>query len=147
MKKILLALTAALFAGSAFSQHTDSLFSQYIRVKNALVNSDSKAAAEAAVALQKSVRESASFAQKSDLQAATDKLAAAKNIEKQRSAFADVSTMMWTVVKPSEAIKQEVYYQYCPMKKAWWLSTEPVIENPYYGASMLACGKVVESKN
>lgn len=39
-----------------------------------------------------------------------------------------------------------VYYQYCPMKKAYWLSMEKEIKNPYYGSSMLTCGKVIETK-
>jgi hypothetical protein len=34
---------------------------------------------------------------------------------------------------------------YCPMKKANWLSSSATIKNPYYGNSMLTCGKVVET--
>jgi hypothetical protein len=32
--------------------------------------------------------------------------------------------------------------QYCPMKKASWLSDSKDIRNPYYGANMLDCGSV-----
>ncbi|MAQ74933.1 MAG: hypothetical protein CL613_01215 [Aquimarina sp.] len=32
------------------------------------------------------------------------------------------------------------------MKKAYWLSKEKDIKNPYYGSSMLTCGKVAETK-
>ncbi|RYF85874.1 MAG: DUF3347 domain-containing protein, partial [Chitinophagaceae bacterium] len=38
-----------------------------------------------------------------------------------------------------------VYVQYCPMKKATWLSSEKQIRNPYYGSSMLTCGEVTET--
>jgi hypothetical protein len=50
------------------------------------------------------------------------------------------------LVKPSDKVNQPVYYQYCPMKKAYWLSKEKDIKNPYYGSSMLTCGKVAETK-
>ena len=30
------------------------------------------------------------------------------------------------------------------MKKAYWVSQESEIKNPYYGSSMLSCGKVIE---
>ena len=42
-----------------------------------------------------------------------------------------------------------VYYQFCPManggKGANWLSKENAVKNPYYGAQMMTCGKVVET--
>jgi hypothetical protein len=37
---------------------------------------------------------------------------------------------------------QPVYQDYCPMKKAYWLSSEAAIKNPYYGSQMLSCGKI-----
>ena len=74
-------------------------------------------------------------------------LAEANNIEKQRNAFSDVSNIIWKLVKKTESLTQDVYYQYCPMKKAYWLSTEKEIKNPYYGSAMLNCGKVVETRN
>ncbi|RYF87461.1 MAG: DUF3347 domain-containing protein, partial [Chitinophagaceae bacterium] len=40
---------------------------------------------------------------------------------------------------------QPIYLQYCPMKKASWLSSEKQIRNPYYGSSMLTCGEVTET--
>ncbi|MBX2904343.1 MAG: DUF3347 domain-containing protein [Chitinophagales bacterium] len=146
MKKILFVCVVTLLTFSAIAQNATPLLSNYIKVKNALVNGEGKVAAEAATALQKSIQESTAFAQKENLQNAVNKLVAAKNIEKQRIAFTDVSTLMWAFVKGNTAVKEEVFYQYCPMKKAYWLSTEKEIRNPYYGASMLECGKVVEIK-
>jgi len=146
MKKILFVCVVTLLTFSAIAQNATPLLSNYIKVKNALVNGEGKAAAEAATVLQKSIQESTAFAQKENLQNAVNKLVAAKNIEKQRIAFTDVSVLMWAFVKGNTAVKEEVFYQYCPMKKAYWLSTEKEIRNPYYGASMLECGKVVEIK-
>jgi hypothetical protein len=31
------------------------------------------------------------------------------------------------------------------MKKAYWLSPDKAIKNPYYGSAMLTCGKVTET--
>jgi hypothetical protein len=38
-----------------------------------------------------------------------------------------------------------LYQQYCPMKKAYWLSETPTIKNPYYGKEMPTCGKTTET--
>jgi len=77
---------------------------------------------------------------------ATEKMSKANGIEKQRAVFNDVSTTIWKVVKKADKVEQPVYYQYCPMKKAYWLSKEKEIKNPYYGSSMLTCGNVAETK-
>ncbi|MDV4102731.1 hypothetical protein CMT19_16970 [Elizabethkingia anophelis] len=147
MKKLIIAITVMLFGFSAFAQNTTNLLNSYISVKNALVSSDSKAASTAISVFNDAVKGEDNFSQKTDLLKATEKLnKAGNNIEKQRAAFNDVSTIMWKLVKSSDKVSQPVYYQYCPMKKAYWLSKEKDIKNPYYGSSMLTCGKVAETK-
>lgn len=147
MKKLLFAGAAMLFGFSASAQNTNHLLSDYIGVKNALVNSDSKAATQAIAALYQFVKNEGDFTQKSELLKVTEKLSKAGDIEKQRAAFNDVSTAMWKLVKSSDKVNEAVYYQYCPMKKTWWLSKEKEIRNPYYGASMLTCGRIAETKS
>jgi len=140
-------MTAILFGYSVFAQNTNQLLSNYINIKNALINSDTKSASEAIAILHKNIIKENSFAQNKDLKKAVSELAEANNIEKQRNAFSDVSNIIWKLVKKTESLTQDVYYQYCPMKKAYWLSTEKEIKNPYYGSAMLNCGKVVETRN
>lgn len=136
-----------LFGYSAFAQNTSNLLNKYISVKNALVNSDAKEANTTISTFYEAIKSEENFTQKNDLLKATDKLSkAGNNLEKQRAAFNDVSTVLWKVVKSSDKVNQPVYYQYCPMKKAYWLSKEKEIKNPYYGSSMLTCGKVAETK-
>lgn len=147
MKNLILAIAVALFGYSASAQNTSKLVSDYMSVKNALVAGDSKAASQAITALQGSIKAEPDFDQKSALVKAADKMAKENNIEKQRAAFNDLSTSMWKVVKKADKVAQPVYYDYCPMKKAYWLSTEKEIKNPYYGSAMLTCGKVTETKN
>jgi hypothetical protein len=54
---------------------------------------------------------------------------------------------MFEVVKGLKLNTAVVYRQYCPMKKSYWLSESPAIENPYYGNQMLTCGEVKETLN
>lgn len=71
-----------------------------------------------------------------------------KDVAHQREHFASLSKSMIDVMK---AIKPEetVYVQHCPMyddgKGADWLSKENAVKNPYYGKSMLTCGKTTET--
>ncbi|MCF8450927.1 MAG: DUF3347 domain-containing protein [Taibaiella sp.] len=120
MKKSMLAMAIILLGNSTFAQNTCSLLDNYINVKNALVNSDSKAAGTAINTFYEDVKNEGSFTQKADLLKATEKLSkAGTNLEKQRATFKDVSTTMWELVKVSDKVNQPVYYQYCPMKKAY----------------------------
>lgn len=146
MKKNILVLAISLLAATAFAQNTNTLLNHYFSVKNALVNGDEKATGGAISTFYQSIKAEGSFAQKEALLKATEKMNKAGNIEKQRAVFNDVSTVMWQLVKNTAAVDQPVYYQYCPMKKAYWLSNEAAIKNPYYGSSMLTCGKVSETK-
>ena len=74
-------------------------------------------------------------------------LASAKDIIKQRTAFAPLSETFFQLIKQLQINTDTLYYQFCPMKKAYWLSTEEKIENPYYGKQMMTCGKVTEILN
>ncbi|MCV9929753.1 DUF3347 domain-containing protein [Flavobacterium sp. LS1R49] len=146
MKKNLLILAISLLGYAGFAQNTDTLLSKYYSIKNALVKSDARAASEAIINLQKEIKAEDAFKEKNDLNTAVDKLAKANSIEKQRAVFNDVSIAMWQLVSSTEKVSQPVYYQYCPMKKAYWLSSETVIKNPYFGSAMLTCGNVFQTK-
>lgn len=144
--KTLISFLAATFIGFAASaQSTEVLFQGYLQVKDALVNSDGKTAAVQASVLQQ-VLESEWSGQESLLKSVKT-IAATTDLATQRKAFADVSVRMWQLVKNKGGIQQTVYYQYCPMKKAYWLSQEAAIRNPYYGSQMLTCGSVSDKKH
>ncbi|MGO1245282.1 MAG: DUF3347 domain-containing protein [Sphingobacterium sp.] len=147
MKNIFLILAILLFGYSASAQNTNILLTNYYEVKNALVNSQTQLASEAIINLQKGINSSGDFKQKADLNKAVDKLEKAKDLEKQRAAFNEVSTTLWQILKSTDKVNSLVYYQYCPMKKAYWLSNEKEIKNPYYGSTMLNCGSVVQINN
>jgi hypothetical protein len=68
-----------------------------------------------------------------------------KDIKKQREQFANLSNNLIALAKAMKLSDQPVYETYCPMKKAYWLSNSKTIKNPYFGSSMLTCGKVTQT--
>ncbi|MCU0323803.1 MAG: DUF2911 domain-containing protein [Spirosomaceae bacterium] len=68
-----------------------------------------------------------------------------KDVKHQREHFNDLSNNVFALVKGLNANESPVYQQYCPMAKAYWLSDNSAVKNPYYGKAMLTCGKVTET--
>lgn len=154
MKKTLLivAFFATAFTHNSFAQ-TDSratqasqLLSHYYNIKNALVAGDANTAASNADAFVKTANsvdyKVISEGNISTLVKDAGKISQSKDLKKQREYFANFSSNMITVAKAISLSDQPVYEAYCPMKKAYWLSGEKEIKNPYYGSSMLTCGEV-----
>jgi len=67
------------------------------------------------------------------------------DVKHQREHFNDLSNNIFTLVKGLKANDSPVYQQYCPMKRAYWLSDNAAVKNPYYGKAMLTCGKITET--
>ena len=131
---------------STYAQNNQEVLNKYLALKNDLVEANSANATNNIVALKKAIPGS-DVEKNTAVIKAIDKMAMANNIDKQRKEFEEVSTLLWKVIKEDKSIGQTVYYQYCPMKKAYWISKEEGIKNPYYGQQMLTCGKVVEKTN
>jgi hypothetical protein len=62
-------------------------------------------------------------------------------IDHQRDHFTSLSKNMYELFKGLKLNDVPLYEQYCPMKKATWLSETANVKNPYYGKSMPTCGK------
>ena len=146
MKNLFFALAITLFGTSAIAQNTDALLGKYIAVKDALITGNSKTVSQELAEFHQAIKDETAFEQKADLLRATEAMLKGATIEKQRAAFNNVSTTMWKLVDTERKDAAPVYYQYCPMKKAYWISNEKEIKNPYYGAAMLNCGSVEEIK-
>ncbi len=73
------------------------------------------------------------------------------DIERLRSAFEFISDGMIDMTKAFSPLSETLYVQYCPMafnnKGADWISRDVDIKNPYFGASMLTCGEVIDTLN
>ena len=68
-----------------------------------------------------------------------------KDIKHQREHFANFSTNMFALAKSVKLTSDPIYESYCPMKKAYWLSSDKAIKNPYFGSAMLTCGSIKET--
>jgi len=159
MKKIFLAITATItIATMSFAQtkSINNLTAQYLQIKSALANDDAAKASAAATEFSKAVSTipmkdiSATlhpiFMQhQKDLIEESKSIASSKDIKTQRKRFAELSQNMILLAKTDKISSNAIYEAYCPMKKASWLSSEKAIENPYYGAAMLDCGKITTS--
>ena len=122
------------------------LLNAYYNLKDALVSSNATLAAINAEALAKAIKEA-------DKETVNEKTSAillndaaaisqSKDIKLQREKFATLSANIIELAKKVKLSADPVYEQYCPMKKASWLSKEKAIKNPYYGNAMLTCGSV-----
>jgi hypothetical protein len=158
MKKLffLVALFATTFVQPGFAQQHDHTAEQtsgvlpaYYSVKDALVAGKAALASAKAEELVKTINNAdehlVSKASKVSLLEHAAKIAGSNDLKSQREHFAGLSEQMIALAKTSKLSAEPVYQQYCPMKKANWLSREKAIKNPYYGSSMLTCGKVVET--
>ena len=134
----------------------DQLLTTYYGVKDALVNSDPTTAANQAAAFQKTIQAidmkslpDSSMTVFMSLQGKLTKDAAyiadTKDLARQRQRFATFSQNLFTLAKALPLSGQPVYYDYCPMQKAYWLSSDVAIKNPYFGSTMLTCGKTTQT--
>jgi copper chaperone CopZ len=132
-----------------------SVFEDYFLLKEALIKGDGKLAAAKSQELLSTITAVKMEALKMDvhmvwmkvldsLKADAKSISATQDIKKQRESFKSLSKNTYELMKVSKS-SEPVYYQYCPMADASWLSKESAIKNPYYGSQMLSCGKVVET--
>lgn len=152
MKKIL--FFVALFVAASVQQSvgqsskTDltQFLSLYFEMKDALVAGNAATAAAKAEAFVKATNGSDATVLIAESRDALVKDATAisvtNDIKEQRIRFSPLSDNMISLAKASKLSAEPIYIQYCPMKKASWLSSQQAVRNPYYGSAMLACGKV-----
>lgn len=160
MKKVFLvvALIATVFVKAGFAQTNakQSLLSSYYDIKNALAGSDATAAAAKSGDFLKVINgmdaksfpggEMAVFKGYQDrLTFDARHMSESKDVAHQREHFASFSANFAKLAKAVKLTDQTVYYDYCPMKKTYWLSENKEIKNPYFGKQMLDCGKVVST--
>ena len=68
------------------------------------------------------------------------------DVKSGRDAFGRLSHAIIAYAKASGApLGDGVNVAYCPMLKKYWIQKGAKIANPYYGKSMLECGRVVSA--
>ncbi len=143
-------ITQYSFAQDSTKQYQlPQLLNYYYNIKNALVTGDATSASTNALAFSKTVNSiDYKVISEGNIQTLANdagKISETKDLKKQREYFANFSINMAVVAKAVKLTDQPIYQAYCPMKKAYWLSNEKAIKNPYYGSSMLTCGQVTET--
>jgi hypothetical protein len=133
---------------TAQSQFSQLLYSYY-GIKDALVTGN---ADEASIKAEEFVKTANGISHRDLSEGNRDALlkdagaiSEAKDIRVQREYFVNLSVNMVALAKSVKLTLQPIYEIYCPMKKAYWLSSEKAIRNPYFGSAMLACGSVKET--
>ena len=145
-----------LFAQDSIKLQPAALINSYFDIKNALVNSDAPTAAIQAGEFAKTVNSidlntmteddrKAFVLLKDKLSFDARHISESKSIEHQREHFANLSENVYSLAKKVRLSDQPIYREFCPMKKSYWLTNETAIKNPYYGKSMLTCGKVTQT--
>lgn len=157
MKNLIFSFAILLsFAPKSFAQTgqpINQILSAYYEVKNALVADDGKAASSKAESLAKLLnampmdkmtgpQHTVWMKYAGKLKSDAEHIGQTKNAGQQRDHFNNLSNNLFEVAKAFKGNEAEVYQQYCPMKKAYWLSENKSVKNPYYGKKMLTCGKV-----
>jgi hypothetical protein len=159
MKKIFLmvAILATTLVQTVFAQNdyannenqTSAILPLYYNIKDALVagnaNLASSKASEMVIVLNTPEVKKVTGNSGDELLKQVGKIAGSKDLKNQRENFTNLSTIMVVLAKNSKLSTEPVYQMYCPMKKANWLSNSSSVKNPYFGSSMLTCGKVVET--
>jgi len=148
---------------SNFKKQLGNVISEYINLKDALINDDTATAQIEAKKVKESIKKVDMLLLLGDahlvwmktldpIKIHIDVIIKSKDIGSQRAAFLVLSN------KLSEAIKtfgietkrgKPLYLEFCPMaddnKGGFWLSYDKTIKNPYFGKAMLTCGKVIET--
>jgi hypothetical protein len=135
----------------------DGIVSNYLKLKNALIKDDSKAAVNASKLIVATLNEASTNTLDAKLKKKYNNIAAdakehaelignnAGKIDQQRAHFAMLSKDINDLIK-TFGTKQKLYQDYCPMydegKSGYWISETKEIRNPYYGSEMLSCGRI-----
>jgi len=143
-----------------FSRNLSEVVTQYFKLKNALVkdqvtpaksagNDMSQVLAKVDASKFKGSEKMAWATLNNKLRDALAKVKGAKDIAELRKHFEQLSTEVISLTENYGVNQNLVYKDYCPMafnnKGAYWLSETKEITNPYFGASMLACGEVKQT--
>jgi hypothetical protein len=132
------------------------VLTDYYGIKDALFSGDAKTAAVKAGEMLKAVNgvdlSTLSASEHKTFIALQAKLAfdsrhisESSDINHQREHFTSLSANMVSLSKQTRLAQQPIYEDYCPMKKAHWLSNDIAIKNPYFGGTMPGCGKVTNT--
>lgn len=120
-----------------------TIYDNYLALKNALVSSEYSDAKAAAFSLETHL---ASYEGCENTALIAKKISESKDIAAQRKEFTHLSSDVIALFNHASIEKGTIYVEHCPMANKGdggsWLSSEQKIQNPYYGDEMMECGSV-----
>ncbi len=123
--------------------------SSYLTISQSL-SQDQSPTSENTAALSQAVDQLPASPEKSAILAALGDFSQQSELAGQRATFKPLSESLVASIRKF-AIDQlgELYLVHCPMaddnRGANWLSAQPIVENPYFGSGMFACGSVTDT--
>lgn len=145
---------------SKFKAQLTNVYDNYIKMKDAFVESDPAKASNEAKKVESAIQKvdmellkgdthMAWMGQLKTLKSAIKTIVSESDIEKQRLAFSDFNNAFYKSLKMFGIENETAYYQFCPMafdnKGGYWISETEEIRNPYFGDMMLSCGENKDS--
>jgi Cu(I)/Ag(I) efflux system membrane fusion protein len=149
-------LAAKIEAPAGLRSALDALYSAYVPVQKALAGDDTARAHAALILFRQALGqadENARLAGDGEwgryseaIVSGLGEMEQAADMDALRAGFFPLSVAMTGMVEAYGAGQGPVYELYCPMafgnQGATWLQSDPQVDNPYFGASMLRCGEV-----
>jgi Cu(I)/Ag(I) efflux system membrane fusion protein len=146
-----------------FLEALSPLYTNYLQAQIALAEDDFEMAKKSLVSLDNYVRSIQEFnlsesennqwdSFKRDLQNVTQHALHWSDIDAARKSFESISNTVIAIENTFGHVNEQVFYKsFCPMafdnQGAFWIQTEEIINNPYFGASMLRCGEIKSKMN
>jgi len=140
-----------------FQQQLNSVYNEYINLKDALVKEDSKSTSTSASTLLNNLTKvnmkllsdnkahNHWMSLEKEIKSSATSISETSDIKLQRNHFKHLSSHLINAVQLF-GINEKVYVEFCPMADnnngAYWLSKEEKVINPYFGEAMLTCGEV-----
>lgn len=122
-----------------------SIYNDYVILKDALVASNYEPAKAAATSLEKQL---SGYEGCENTSLIAKKISESKDLAAQRKEFTYLSSDVIALFNHATIKKGTIYVEYCPMANKGdggsWLSSEKKIQNPYYGEEMMECGTVTD---
>jgi len=120
-----------------------SIYDNYVILKDALVSSKYEVAKTASASLEKNL---SVFEGCENTALIAKKISESKDIAAQRKEFTYLSSDVIALFSHATLKKGTIYVEHCPMANKGdggsWLSSEKRIQNPYYGDEMMECGSI-----
>ncbi|MDT0554522.1 efflux RND transporter periplasmic adaptor subunit [Patiriisocius hiemis] len=140
-----------------FQQQLNSVYNEYINLKDALVKEDSKSTSTSASTLLNNLTKvnmkllsdnkahNHWMSLEKEIKSSATSISETSDIKLQRNHFKHLSSHLINAVQLF-GVNEKVYLEFCPMADnnngAFWLSKEEKVINPYFGEAMLTCGEV-----